>query len=297
VPSPRVSDSFPSRASQAGQERLEPALPMAIPAPEAITLPPAGALAKAEQTRNLHRLRVAAISASLALHLLPAVLLVSWSADPANVAETIPVQLVIEAPPPAAPAPEPAKPASRRLASDEAGPIAGPKPQSLSRAQQPEAELKTALAAPEPPPEPLPRPDALLELPPPKPPPSKPAVRRPDAPIQLAGPSGWRVLTDETATRDEYLALLKRLTQRHLDLLPPSFIAGRRGDAYLTVVVLSDGTIARIAVARSSGYQDIDERVGRMIAAVGRFPPIPARFQTPSLELIMHLRFPEGVDR
>jgi TonB family protein len=108
------------------------------------------------------------------------------------------------------------------------------------------------------------------------------------------GPSGWRVLGTEPATRDEYLALLKALTQRHMNLLPPSVIAGRRGDTYLSVLVLSDGRIARIAISRSSGYPDIDERVGQMVAAVGRFPPLPARFGDSSLELTMHLRFPEG---
>jgi TonB family protein len=105
------------------------------------------------------------------------------------------------------------------------------------------------------------------------------------------------MLGEQPATRDEYLALLKALTQRHMNLLPPSLIAGRQGDTYLAVLVLSDGTIARIAIVRSSGYPDIDERVERMVAAVGRFPPLPAHFQDASLELIMHLRFPEGTER
>jgi hypothetical protein len=37
--------------------------------------------------------------------------------------------------------------------------------------------------------------------------------------------------------------------------------------------VLDDGTVARISVARLA--TDIDERIERMVAAVGRFPPLP----------------------
>jgi TonB family protein len=153
------------------------------------------------------------------------------------------------------------------------------------------------LAAPDSPPEPLPRPDDIALEPPPAPKPKpnpRPAIPRPDQAVRLMGPSGWQVL-GEAATRDNYLALLKALTQRHMNLLPPSVIGGRRGDTYLSVLVLSDGTIARIAILRSSGYPDIDERVGQMVAAVGRFPPIPARFGDSSLELTMHLRFPEAI--
>ena len=57
-------------------------------------------------------------------------------------------------------------------------------------------------------------------------------------------------------------------------VLPPSFLAGRRGVTVLKIVVRGDGTIARTEVAHHSGYGDIDSKVEQMIAAVRRFPPL-----------------------
>jgi protein TonB len=295
-----VSDSFLLTTALPDLSRPEPPLPAILPAEQAgeSSLTIAGRAAeKPERSRNKRSLPFG-MAGSLALHLLPLLMFVSWPSTPEDLPETIPVQLVIETPP--APAAQ-RSPPRQRIASDDIGPTVDPKAKAAA-ASEPEPELKTALATPESPPEPLPRPDAALEPPPPPPPPkpkqpSKTAVHRPDTVLRLAGPSGWTMLGEQPATRDEYLALLKALTQRHMNLLPPSLIAGRRGDTYLAVLVLSDGTIARIAIVRSSGYPDIDERVERMVAAVGRFPPLPAHLQDASLELIMHLRFPEGTER
>jgi protein TonB len=147
-----------------------------------------------------------------------------------------------------------------------------------------------------------------MVVPPPKPgPPLEPAavpLPKP-APKPPAATSMWRRLDaprpgrvpGPAATRDEYLAYLVTLTMRHRDQLPLSVIGGRRGNTYLKILVLGDGTIARIAVAQSSGYPDIDERVERMIAAVGRYPPLPQWIQEPSWELTFHLRFPEALER
>ena len=294
-----VSDSFRLATVLPDPGRPEPALP-AIFLREAAGESPlsiAGrATEKPERTRNTRSLSFG-MAGSLALHLLPLLMFVSWPSAPEDLPETIPVQLVVETPPPAA-APQP--PRRQRIASDDVGPTVDPKAKA-GAPSEPEPELKTALAAPESPPETLPRPDAALEPPPPPLPKpkqaAKAAIHRPDTVLRLAGPSGWKVLGEQPATRDEYLALLKALTQRHLNMLPPSLIAGRRGDTYLAVLVLSDGTIARIAITRSSGYPDIDERVEQMVAAVGRFPPLPAAYQEQSMELTMHLRFPEGTER
>ena len=97
-------------------------------------------------------------------------------------------------------------------------------------------------------------------------------------------------------TRDEYLAYLVALTKQHIDLLPRAFVGNRRGEAVLAVLLLDDGTIARIAVRQSSGYPDIDQRIEQMIAAVGRFPPLPQQFQTSSMDFTMRMRFPEALD-
>ena len=291
-----VSDSFRLAPALLDPGRPEPVFSWVFPMQEAaespgpIILPPAE---KHERTGNKKELPFG-IAGSIALHLLPLLLLVSWASAPPDIPEAIPVQLVIETPP--ASVPQQAPPPRGRVASDDMGPTIDKTPKAATPAPEPAPELKTALAAPESPPEPLPRPDMALEPPPPpKPKPNpKVALNRPDNAVRIMGPSGWRVVGNEPATRDEYLALLKALTQRHMNLLPASLIAGRRGDTFLSVLVLSDGTIARIAITRSSGYPDIDERVGQMVAAVGRFPPLPARFGDSSLALTMHLRFPEG---
>ena len=94
------------------------------------------------------------------------------------------------------------------------------------------------------------------------------------------------------AVRDEYLAYLVTLVRPHLYLLPPAMLNGRRGTTSLAVRVLGDGTIARIAVSQSSGYPDIDARVIQVVAAVGRFPPLPPWVEQPSWDINFHLRFP-----
>jgi TonB family protein len=291
-----VSDSFRLATALPDTGRLEPPLPLVFSREDAAESPRPIAFFPAENCehkRNERQLPFG-LAGSLALHLLPLLALVSWASAPPDIPETIPIQLVMEPPP--APAPQQAPPPRGRMASDDMGPTVDKTAKPATPVPERAPELKTALSAAESPPEPLPRPDMTLDpTPPPQPKPSpKVALNRPDNAVRIMGPSGWRVLGTEPATRDEYLALLKALTQRHMNLLPPSVIAGRRGDTYLSVLVLSDGRIARIAISRSSGYPDIDERVGQMVAAVGRFPPLPARFGDSSLELTMHLRFPEG---
>jgi TonB family protein len=94
------------------------------------------------------------------------------------------------------------------------------------------------------------------------------------------------------ATRDEYLAFCESLIRRHFDMLPASFLGGRRGATALSLLVLDDGTIASIRVARSSGYPDIDAKIEQMVAAVHRFPPLPQWDQAPSTRLIYNHVFP-----
>ena len=75
-------------------------------------------------------------------------------------------------------------------------------------------------------------------------------------------------------------------------MLSPELLQGRRGTTSLAIRVLGDGTIARIAVSESSGYPDIDNRVIQIVAAVGRFPPLPPWVEQPSWDINFHLRFP-----
>ena len=227
------------------------------------------------------------IVGSLGVHLLPLLLLVGWGTAPSEVAAAIPVRLVIEEPP-APPVPEPAPaPVSTPLASDEMGDTA--------------KTTTTQVAPPRPstPPARPPQPRVAAVAPPPKPsPPTKPmaaapAVPRPQ-PAPKEAPRAGRIPGPD-ATRDEYLAYLVSLTRQHVDLLPMSVIGDRRGETTLSLLVLGDGTIARIAITQSSGYSDIDARIQQIVAAVRRFPPLPPRFEGPDLELKLRFRFPDAV--
>jgi TonB family protein len=229
------------------------------------------------------------IAGSFGVHLLPLVflLLLGWSAVPGELAAAIPVQLVIEAPPPERPAPEPSPPTPTRLASEDIGdaaktepPSAEPRP-ALSRPAQP----RLAGLVPPPPKATAPPKAAIAPPPMPRPAPA-PAPQAPSRPGRIPGPE---------ATRDEYLSYLVTLTRRHVDLLPMAVIGDRRGETTLSLVVLGDGTIARIAIVQGSGYHDIDTRIEQIVAAVRRFPPLPQRFPDSTLELTLRFRFPDAV--
>jgi TonB family protein len=235
---------------------------------------------------------------SLGLHLSPLLVLLHWSSAPAEIAVPIPLQLILEEPPPAPPpTPGTKPPPPGRLASEAIGePKAEPGPPD-------ESQIAAALPRPTPnqPPEPMP-PDPAPErtvLPPePKPapraePPAKQSVAARLAPNPHAAPRGQ--VPGPGATRDEYLAYCMNLIRRHFGLLPPSFIAGRHGATMLTIVVLDDGTIARIAVAQGSSYPDIDARIEEAVAAVRRFPPLPQWIQGPSISLTLQLGYPGGL--
>ena len=99
------------------------------------------------------------------------------------------------------------------------------------------------------------------------------------------------------ATRGDYLDYLVTLTRGHLDMLPLAFLAGRHGRITLSVLVFEDGSISRVAVKRGSGYPDIDARIEQMVAAVGRFPPVPESFRRPSVELDFNMIFPDALQQ
>ncbi|HVH76204.1 MAG TPA: energy transducer TonB [Stellaceae bacterium] len=210
---------------------------------------------------------------------------------PAPALPPIPVALVVlpakpkPAPLPAPPKPKPPPPG--RLASVDMGPTTGaesaPKPGPQAGGPQ---QLEAA-ALPLPPPPKLAAPS--LQGLAPRPPASK-ARPRPAAlegrRAKYPGPS---------ATRDEYLAYLAMLTRRHMGLLTPQLLGGRRGATVIEVLVLDDGAVARITVAQSSGYPDIDRKVEEIVRAVGRFPPLPQYVQGPSWDLKFFFPFPDSL--
>ena len=309
MPSTDVSDSFLLDRSPRASIGFEPVLePRFSTAAAGESLSPAAVQAdeKREQNRNPWPLPLRlGIAGSLGLHLLPLLLLLSWTSAPTEVPMPIPVQLVIEAPPPPPPAREAQKPPPRGpLASEDMGAPEVKRPEPAAAPDEPvpppePTETQTAMVTPPPPkPEP-PREAAAAPLPKPPPPPPKPApaVHRPQPVLRLPLPLLPGRVPGPAATRDEYLAYLVALTRRHLDLLPLSMVGARRGETTLTIRVLDDGSVARIAVAQGSGYPDIDERIERMVAAVGRFPPLPQWFQGPAMELRLRLQFPEALER
>jgi protein TonB len=253
---------------------------------------------------------------SLILHLLPLLLLIDWPMHPPAEVTRIPVQLVFQPPPPPPPIPKPAprprpktetRPRPGRLASADIGDTKT-KGQDQAESEEPirykepaatakplfKALPKIASISPPLLPAPgeimLPQPmDMIAPKPLPKPAPAVQAVARvpqrahpTPRPGRFPGPS---------ATRDEYLAYVNSLIMRHLGLLSPSLIAGRHGETAIHILVLDDGTLARLSVMQSSGYSDIDLRVEEMVRATGRFPPLPQWIQGPSIGLVFMLPF------
>jgi periplasmic protein TonB len=249
---------------------------------------------------------------SLAVHLLPLLLVMFWPNWAAEIPPPIPVKLVFEEPPPPPPPPPqpapqpppPQQPPQGRLASVDMGDVK-PKdmgsttsqtPPSAGQSQPNPAETQTATT-----PKPVP------PLPSPKPVPPKER----EAAVHVEKPSGSPVPRhDETpheapraahfagpaASRDEYLAYLVSLTRQHIDLLPLSVVGDRHGETVISLVIHDNGVIGPMSVLRSSGYPDIDQRVEQMVAAVHRAPPLPQWFQGEAMELVFTLKFPEALE-
>ena len=254
---------------------------------------------------------------SLLFHLLPMIGIIIFPLLMVEPPPPIPVQLVFEEPPPPPPPPPPPQqqpaPKPPKLEAPPRGPLSSidqgvVKPPDLGRTpdpvpmpsagpqQQTPTETQTATAAQAPP------------VPEPKPAPPK---ERQSA-FQLPKPSGAQTQHHEekpheaqhyaryagpAATRDEYLAYLVSLTRQHIDLLPLSYVGDRHGETVISVTVYDSGRIGPLGVIRSSGYPDIDKRIEEMVAAVGKFPPLPQWYQGDAVQLELTLKFPEALER
>jgi TonB family protein len=278
-------------------DRFDPARATAVPERP---LPPTG-----------RRMPSFGMLGSLAIHLLPLLVLLDWSGTPAAITPPIPVQLVLEEPPPApakAPPPAPEKPPPGRLASEDMGePAATPDQPTAAGAPAPP---QTQTAAP-PPPKPIPTPKLTSALPEPAPAPEPPLLPEEAEPTPHIKPPAKQAaarlppnrhpapratqVPGPAATRDEYLAYCTALVRRYRGILPLSLVDGRHGATILAITVLDDGTIAHVAVKQSSGYRDIDARVEQMVAAVHKFPPLPQWIQAPRINLDLTMPFPEGL--
>lgn len=288
--------------------RREPAPAMALPT---TTMPERG-----PPVGSAQRARPFGPVVSLILHLLPLLLLIDWPAPMPSEVVPIPVRLVLPPPLPKPSVPKPlpkpeVRPPPGRISSEDMGETrtkghdsakseaeaAGETP-AATKPAPPQPEQQAAAVIPPPVPGaaglPAEKPAQTPPRPKPKPRVPGPLLRRAEArlhfnprPARFPGPA---------ATRSEYLAYLVYLTRKHLNLLPMSLIGGRRGETVIDILVLDDGTLARVDVLQSSGYPDIDRRVEAMIRAVGRFPPLPQWFQGPSMPLEFKLIFPEAVE-
>ncbi len=306
-PAGRASISRPIAGDAAG--RREPARPDASPAsPPPERAPPVGSR---QHTRPFGPL------GSALLHLLPLLLLLNGPWRPPAVVMPIPVRVVFQPPPPAKPSPPQPRPRREvrpppgRLASDDIGDTTtrGQDPvRSEAAAAEKPAAGETAPPAPEQkmaaviPPVLVPgaaelRHEKLVREPPHpkmKPPVPQPLLRRAAARVHLAPRPAQ--FPGPAATRDEYLAYLKFLTLKHLNMLTLAMVGGRRGQTVVDILVLDDGTVATLKVGQSSGYPEIDRQVEAMIHAVGRFPPLPQWFQGPSMQLEFRIKFPEALE-
>jgi TonB family protein len=255
---------------------------------------------------------------SLVLHLLPLLLLIDWPISPPDEVTPIPVQLVLEPPPqvkpePPQPSPKPTPPPPRgRLASEDLGqpeakPADRPKgdapttADNPAKADKPPSETKEKpqqTAAVVPPPLPPAKPDTPKPDPIPKPAPKPcPAAHQPPRRVEEPGDLAPRRARypGPAATRDEYLAYMHSLIRQHYNLLTGPTLGDRHGMVVVEFVVLDDGKIALIKVRRSSGYPDVDNRVAEMVAAVGRFPPLPQWFQGLAMPFEFGFPFPEAL--
>lgn len=258
---------------------------------------------------------------SLLLHLLPLLLLIDWSISPPAEVAPIPVQLVLEPPPqakpqppqPPQPQPKPTPPPPRgRLASEDLGDpeakqVDRPKGDAPTTTDNPAKDDKPPSEAKEkpqqtaamvPPPLPPAKPDTPKPDPIPKPAPKpSPTAHQPPRRLEEPGDLAPRraKYPGPAATRDEYLAYMHSLIRQHYNLLTAPTLGERRGMVVVKFVVLDDGKIALIKVRRSSGYPDIDNRVAEMVAAVGRFPPLPQWFQGIAMPFEFGFPFPDAL--
>jgi TonB family protein len=234
--------------------------------------------------------------ASFTVHLLPLLVLLDWARAPVGLSGGIPVRLVLEQPPAAT---EKTAVRDRPATPDNGETIPQAQDVTAPAAAQPARPQAAAVAPPPAKPSPPPKPVPPVSRPLPQPTPRPQSQPQPAATTAAAAqPQAQRAVATAGAgaVQGDYFSYLVTLTRRHSDLLPMSFLAGRRGETILSVVVLGDGTIGRIAVKRSSGYPDIDARIEQMVAAVGRFPPPPQRYQGSLLDMDFRLAFPNGLE-
>jgi TonB-like protein len=224
----------------------------------------------------------------------------------------IPVQLVFEQPPPPPTAQPQQQPKPPQMEVPPRGPLSSVdqgaiKQADLGRSDDPmslpsagqmqqspsQAQTATAVVPPVPQPKPTPPREDQPAVHPPKPSGAQ-VAHHDDTPREAPHSARY---AGSAASRDEYLAYLVTLTRQHIDLLPMSVVGDRHGETVISVVVYDDGRLGPIGVMHGSGYPDIDERIEKMVAAVGHFPPLPQWYQGHAVQLELTFKFPEALEQ
>ena len=114
----------------------------------------------------------------------------------------------------------------------------------------------------------------------------------------MAG-GGVEVLSDTQGVDfSQYIAQMRRdLLRNWIPLLPEETAPplSKKGDTYILLTVLPDGTIGDMKLENSSRDVAIDKAAWNSILAEGKFPPLPSHFHGPNLMLRWHYIVNEDV--
>jgi protein TonB len=201
--------------------------------------------------------------------------------EPPPQAETPPPQ--VESPPPQVetPPPEPEPP-----------PIEPPPP---------EAEAPTPIIVPPPPPAP-PRPAALKPISKPvqrrmektqpslAAPPTEPAPAAAGAPQTAFAPTPAPAPVPSHEVTPGYLALLSAWLENHKRYPDSARQRGEEGRSVLRFTIDRSGRVVDFAVARSTGYPDLDASIEEMMRGAV-LPPFPADMTQPRINVSVTIRF------
>lgn len=211
-----------------------------------------------------------------------------------------PDRVLAEAPPPLEPVPQPPveqavapEPETRRAETPPPEAVPTEEPEELAEA--PPEEIVTA-AAPPPPPLPPPPPPVRARA---APGPVQPARAAPrSAPV--ADASAPAATATATATQHapaqrrppaSYISALLAALERHKDYPITARERHAQGTALLQFAIHRDGTVASWRIQRSSGHQDLDEAVGRMVQRASPLPPPPSEIPGDPVVLVVPVRF------
>jgi protein TonB len=88
-----------------------------------------------------------------------------------------------------------------------------------------------------------------------------------------------------------FLADLRRAIEREKRYPVLARTRRQEGTAELAFTLHKDGTIADVAVARSSGFRELDEAGARTLSGLGRFKPVPDTVSIGDLRLVVPIEF------